>query len=209
MSITRRKSNNRQIPTQICISCEGQTEKIYFIHLRKLLRDRNKNNIIQIKIDKARKQNADGVVRNAKTKYYDGEFNKEFRKNTKIYCVFDKDKNTPKQISDAIRIAKQIKAEIIFSNPNFEVWFYAHYKEDIKHISKSTLNNFLSKNENLGANFKAENNNNFGRLKNKIDNAVKTAKKIQKKNKYEDEGNPHTDVFKIIEYIEQIIQEKI
>ena len=207
MSIIQRKRNKRQLHFLICISCEGHTEKIYFTHLRKFLKEKNKENIVQIKIGKAHKQNADAVVEFAKSRYFiDTEYNKEFRKNTIIFCVFDKDNNTKEQIDKAIKLAKQINAEIIFSNPNFEVWFYAHYKNDIKNITKDKLNNFLIKDENLGKNFKAVNNNNFGRLKNKIQKAIATSKKIQKKDKYGEEG---TDVFKIIELIEKIIRDKL
>ena len=203
----KRKINYRSTIFQVYIACEGYNEKDYFNDLNKELKKRGYSNIIQLHPKKSSKQSADGVVECAET-YFSSNCLKKYKK---IYCVFDKDSNTDEQIEKAIKSAKKINAEIIFSNPCFEVWFLSHFKDDIKHIETNELEAILSKNDKLGQDYKLKKANNFGRLKPKIQQAVKISKKIQKSDdiKFNMEGNPSTDIYKIIEFIENKIQSKL
>lgn len=203
----KRKIKYKNTIFQINIACEGDTEVCYFNDLNRELIKLGFKNVLNIKAKKANRSCADGVVDCAEI-YFSS---KELRKYKKIYCVFDKDKNTDEQIKKSIKLAKKINAEIIFSNPCFEIWFLSHYKNNIKFIKTENLDNILKQNDKLGENYKSKKSNNYYRLKPKIQDAIKTSRKIYKgeKLKFELEGNPSTDVYKIIEFIESIINRKL
>lgn len=55
--------------------------------------------------------------------------------NADIFCVFDTDRNTQKQISDAINLTKQNDIKLIMSNPCIEYWFLSHYSKSKAYLT--------------------------------------------------------------------------
>jgi len=61
----------------------------------------------------------------------------DFKRGDKAYCIFDTDVDPLKQveIDKAISICSPKHAEVILSNPCFEIWFLCHFTNSTKHYS--------------------------------------------------------------------------
>ncbi|MBQ8475927.1 RloB domain-containing protein [bacterium] len=186
------------------IVSEGKTEERYYSGIKNEFQKNKFSNFVQIIPTVSKHSGADKVVQYAKMKY--GSVSREF---CSIFCVFDKDQNTDEQIRDALELASKNGFKIVFSNPCFEVWFLAHFRDEIKHISRDKLQSILEKDEYLGLNYKAQKANNYSKLKNKTQKAIVVSKKIHKPDKkYFDEGNPSTDIHELMIAIEEKLKEK-
>ena len=100
------------------IFCEGGTEWNYFQMLKKVER------ISRINIKSSSKTDCINIVKKADI------FRKssgDFEKGDRVFCVFDRDRNTDKQLTEAKKIASGGGIEIIYSNPSFELWLLLHY----------------------------------------------------------------------------------
>lgn len=194
--MARKPIKRRKLNTVIKIICEGRTEYLYFEEIRQSLKGSD------IKIDPKISDNSSciGVVKFAEKNYSD------LSDDIKVFCIFDKDKNTEKNYEKAIKIAKKNKFEIVLSNPCFEVWFFAHYCEVFKLISTSKLQDEMKKK--LGENFKTSRHN-YEKLKINTQKAINNAKFFAKRNendnldKFSEGGNPSSDIYKVIEYIQE------
>lgn len=197
------KSKQRIPYPLIVIACEGQTEKNYFDEIKCILKSINPK--INIDVISGEKSDCLSVVELAKK--YDAEY-----ECSQIFCVFDRDSksNTEEKIKQACEKAKEIEnTEIIFSNPTFETWLLAHYK-DIGYTNANNLKRELKKSEKLGSKFKCDTAKNYKKLRDKTQKASKRAEALAKQNqrnkidKFSDDGNPSTDVYKIINYLQDL-----
>lgn len=119
---TKRSRNLRPIKQNIYISCEGDAEEAYLNGLK-----RRYSRVATIKISNSSPNTAaPNVVKNLKKKFKN-EYNREDLK----YCIFDCDNNTQAQLEEARRLANIEHAEIIFSNPCFEIWLLWHYENNL------------------------------------------------------------------------------
>jgi hypothetical protein len=101
------------------IFCEGETEKYYFQKLKAVER------IGRVNVKSTKKTGSKNIVKYATTFT---KHNKDFIKGDTVFCVFDRDKNTNKQLKEAKREAERHGIKIIFSNPSFEFWLLIHYQ---------------------------------------------------------------------------------
>jgi len=101
------------------IFCEGETEKYYFQKLKAVER------IGRVNVKSTRRNDSVNIVKYATnfTKH-----NNDFSKGDAVFCVFDRDNNTNKQLKEAKREAERHGIKIIFSNPSFEFWLLIHYQ---------------------------------------------------------------------------------
>jgi len=125
----------------------------------------------------------------------------------KAYCVFDLDNKTSKnsQIKTAEKKAKESKynIKVITTGPCIELWFLLHFKyttksynsnDDLIKDLKEYINDYEKSSDNI-----------FEILEDKLDFAIKNAKKLERHN-LEDGKKPHTvefspssEVYKIFE----------
>ena len=118
-----RRRNLRPIKENIYISCEGDAEEAYLNGLKKRY---SKFATIKISNSSPRTSALD-VVKNLKKKYK----NEYTRKDLK-YCIFDCDDNSSEQLEQALQLANNEHAKIIFSNPCFEIWLLWHYENNLR-----------------------------------------------------------------------------
>ena len=117
---TPRSRNLRALKKNIYISCEGDAEEAYLLGLKRKYQHK-----VTIRISNSDKTAAIDVVKNLKEK-----FGSEYSHDDLKFCIFDFDENTFEQLKIAQSKALKIGAEIIFSNPCFEVWLLWHFKND-------------------------------------------------------------------------------
>lgn len=120
----------------VLITCEGQTEKLYFEAFPVLtltvksvdLKGESKLKLIESTSD---------IVKNSETQY------------DEIWCVFDMDfKSGEKEFADfdnAVEKGKALGFNIAYSNDSFELWLYLHYQYTEQQNNRTFYYNFLSK----------------------------------------------------------------
>lgn len=127
----RRKLRTR-IPRKVfIIVCEGEkTERIYF--------NRYKTRYSNLRIETPNSKCTDPINL---AKFSKEQIKKEaldLKNGDAIWCVFDCDENTNKDIADACGIAgKDIK--ICLSNPSFELWFLLHFSLIAAKLTRSEV----------------------------------------------------------------------
>ncbi|MCK5040236.1 MAG: RloB domain-containing protein [Candidatus Aenigmarchaeota archaeon] len=125
-----------------------------------------------------------------------------------VWCAFDVDENKNNVLKDEYEHAKTKNIQIALSNPCFELWFLLHYKQILSPISRKDtmveLKKFIKdyeKNKNINP-----------LLEKKLSTAIKNARKLNEKHEKEKtpligrESNPSTQVFKLVEFIQQLIE---
>jgi hypothetical protein len=117
----KRKEAIRDPRQTIYILCEGEkTEPIYLNHFR--IRDP----LITVKTYHSGRTDAKGIVNYARKMLQ----NPIFGPPNQIWCVYDVDANTPKQLIEALQISRQHPEISLFpSNPSFEIWYLYHFQD--------------------------------------------------------------------------------
>ena len=131
------------------------------------------------------------------------------------YCVFDSDPGSNPDIKKTFNILDGCRKKglySIFSNPSFEIWFILHFREapygktaqQLKHLTKELTNNpDYSETTDI-----------FNLLLPLQNNALKRAKLLHNSQKevhntvYSHECNPYTDIFRFIDYMEELKKDK-
>lgn len=130
----------------------------------------------------------------------------DFKHGDKAYCIFDTDVDPLKQleIEKAISICLSRDAEVILSNPCFEIWFLCHFTDSTKYYStndellKVLKRNIPEYDKNLDI---------FDKIKNNTNMAITNSKKLEThhlnlgKKPRDMDCNPSTEVYKIIEIL--------
>lgn len=182
----------------IVIGAEGgnKTEKIYFSNF--------KERTLRIQFSTGNKTDPEGMLEDL-LKYIQNEDIKSEDECT-IFLVIDTDLD-PKRI-EKIKKIKPIcdKNNIILitSSPTFEIWYLMHYDKNIKiftsslEVKKSMVKHIPKYTESMNV---------FPKIIDKLDKAYKQAQKIEMLAEKEKEDkidtNPHTDVYKIIDKINE------
>ncbi len=180
----------------ICTEGGNKTEEIYF----KNFRERN----LRIQFSTGNSTDPEGMLEDL-LKYIENEDIKS-EDECAIFLVIDTDLS-PKRI-EKIKKIKPIcdKNNIILitSSPTFEIWYLMHYDKNVKVftsslvVKKSMLKHIPKYTESMNI---------FPKIIDKLDKAYSTSKKIENRAAKENEDiinvNPHTDVYKIIDKINE------
>ncbi len=180
----------------ICTEGGNKTEEIYF----KNFSERN----LRIQFSTGNSTDPEGMLEDL-LKYIENEDIKS-EDECAIFLVIDTDLS-PKRI-EKIQKIKSIcdKNNIILitSSPTFEIWYLMHYDKNVKvftnslEVKKSMLKHIPKYTESMNI---------FPKIIDKLDKAYSTSKKIEsraaKENKNIINVNPHTDVYKIIDKINE------
>lgn len=192
---SRRKRGQRPTRNKMLIICEGdKTEPIYFENYRT-----QQNNLDVIPIPSSRKD-IGSIVEFAKKKMEYLDING----GDSIWCVFDCDENTDDKISTAYRNAGK-SINMCLSNPSFELWFLLHFS----YIDTSLQNDGLIELLKRKIPDYSKTSDCYQILDPLTDTAIKNSKKLELL--HLDNGtelnstqsNPSTQVYKIIEVIQQ------
>lgn len=192
---SERISNSRSSPKIIFLICEGsQTERRYF------------NNYIRKGVDwriailDTSKSDPVGLVKRALEKIEDGTVDTD--NGDSIWCIFDVDEHTNREIEKAIEFAGD-KIRIILSNPSFELWYLLHFRDHKNPINNPDLLNLLrshvpeyTKSGNFFEIFSPHRDHAISRCK-EIGN-MHLGKGINLKSR---ESNPSTNVYELVEYL--------
>lgn len=206
----RRVENNRKISSdrvrkirkqksKVLIAVEGKnkTEKTYFSNFEDSKKSYNVtyvkgNNTDPLSLVKMLIKEID-------------ELKLDFTDDDVAYCIFDTDVDTNKNkiIKEAIHLANKNNIRIITSSPCIELWFLLHYNYTTANMDNEEiikrLKKYYPKYE--------KNVNIYPDIIEKIDLAIKRAKKLEKYQIDNNrkigtvEANPNTEVYKIVEYL--------
>lgn len=189
----------RKQKSKILIAVEGnnKTEKIYFNNFE----DSKKN----FDISYARGNNTDPLklVQMLIKEIKDNDL--DLLDDDMAFCIFDTDidPNKNKVIDNAIKLANKNNIIIITSSPCIELWFLLHYEYSTASMSNDEV---IKKLKNYYPKYK-KNINIYLDIKDKMDIAIKNAKKLERYQKDNNvkigtvEANPSTEIYKIIEYL--------
>ena len=189
----------RKQKSKILIAVEGnnKTEKIYFNNFE----DSKKN----FDISYARGNNTDPLklVQMLIKEIKDNDL--DLLDDDMAFCIFDTDidPNKNKVIDNAIKLANKNNNKIITSSPCIELWFLLHYEYSTASMSNDEV---IKKLKNYYPKYK-KNINIYPDIKDKMDIAIKNAKKLERYQKDNNvkigtvEANPSTEIYKVIEYL--------
>jgi RloB-like protein len=197
----RREGVRNQNET-ILIICEGnKTERIYFNDLR-LHGSYN----VKIICPNTNVQDPVNLIKEAIIKK--DEYDISIEDGDSVWCLFDRDNNLQEQIQKALKESKKHDIKILFSNPSFELWYLLHFDYTTAYLENRTLLQRLS--QYISSYSKSESY--YNKLNSYQKQAIDNAKKLF--NYHKEEGrelyhintNPITNVYEIIEYLENVSQ---
>ncbi len=198
----RRRKNTRKPERKVIIVCEGaKTEKKYFNGLKTW------NSGVDIVPVHGKCTDPKSIVKFAEDRMK-RKWSFDLKEGDGVWCVFDVDENTDQILKDTHERAKTKKIEIALSNPCFELWFLLHYKRVLSQISRedasTELKTFIEgyeKNKSINH-----------LLKGNLSTAIDNARGLNRKHEGDNislicrESNPSTQVFKLVEFIQQLIE---
>lgn len=136
-SISRKERINskRQAPANYLIVCEGrETEPNYFKGLKNEINTKYGNKVDVLIPDIEVK--GTGLNTMSIVKYTQRKVNHANKKYGQVWVVFDKDDYSDEQFDSAIN---NCDYNVAWSNPNFELWLLAHFKNINRYISKDNV----------------------------------------------------------------------
>lgn len=197
----KRKSGNRKPYRILVIVCEGQkTEPIYFNHYRE------RNSGLKIITPNSKVTDPEGLVRFALSQIPKHDVDPS--NGDQVWCVFDADSNTEENFNKAIQLAGD-KVNLCLSNPCFEIWYLLHFCYFDRRITTSDLQKKIE--EHISQYEKTKDC--FNLILSKRDAAIKNAKRLEEKHEAASiallslKSNPSTQVFKLVKYILEVIQQ--
>lgn len=202
--LQKRRKNTKKDVKFIIIVCEGEcTEPIYFKKFNSELRYSG----VSIKTPSVPETNPVNLVRAAIHIKNKRDCRISLKDGDEIYCIYDVDDNNDSDLDTALILAKKNGIQILLSNPCFEIWFLLHflrvntayYREELFEKIKDHIANYEKCQEV------------YHLLKDRQQTAIDNAKYLN--NIHRDQGislngracNPSTQVFKLVEYIQNII----
>ncbi len=197
-----RKRGHRKPRRKVIIVCEGKkTEINYFNGLK------TRNSGVEIIATYGKCTDPKSIIKYAEERMK-SKWSIDFDEGDGVWCAFDVDQNDDSTLKDTYEHAKTKNIQIALSNPCFEIWFLLHYKQIFSQITRQDtekeLKTFIKNYE------KNQKINDI--LKEKLSHAINNAKKlniIHETNSiplFTRESNPSTQVFKLIEFIQQLIK---
>lgn len=196
-----RKEGTRKAERKVYIVCEGKTEQNYFTGLR------TRNSGVEIIPVYGKCTDPKSIIDFAQEKM-NNKWSIDLDEGDGVWCAFDVDENTNQALTEAKAKAKDI--QIALSNPCFELWLLLHYKTILSQISREEALQELKK----FIKYYDKGKNISPLLAEKTPIAITNAKRLNQihyKNKVSligRESNPSTQVFKLVEFIEQLSKKK-
>lgn len=198
--LSRKKKFRREYRRRIVIVCEGEkTEKNYFSGFI----DRYSN--VQIVPLFGKATDPKNIV--DLTKKQKKEYNLNFEDGDGLWCVFDVDNNPEEAIVNSVGHAQRFNIGVALSNPCFELWYILHFTFMNSGLTKDDAIVYLKK---YIHNYEKKKNYNTD-LKGKTSTAIKNAKRLNSFcdkegiDLYCRKSNPSTQVFRLVEFIEETI----
>ena len=195
------RKTGRKPTNTLWIFCEGEkTEKNYFNKL-KIKEQISRMNTRVVSSDSTY---ALGIVKHSVSFI---ENTRDYEKGDLVYCVFDRDGNTNQNLDKAIKLAKENKIVLIFSNPCFEYWILCHFEY---FITACNVIELIEKLKTHIRDYRKNDPETYNKTYSKISLAINNAKKVRKKHDKEQvklisrESNPSTLVYELIEKIKEL-----
>ncbi len=194
----------------ILIVCEGEkSEPIYFNALKAKLR------LIIVDVEIIGKGAAPITVVNSAIDLREQRKRKAKKSLTKaeyeiIYCVFDVEAPTPHgSLTGAVGMAHAHNLEVILSNPCFEYWYILHFRKTSAPFSSSQNVKSALRREHSA--YSESDTTIFNVVYPKTSDAIKHSKEVLKEQHNDSEDlsdcNPSTHVHKIVEYLQNTVQQ--
>ena len=192
-----RKIRKQKSKVLIAVEGKNKTEKTYFSNFEDSKKSYN--------VTYVRGNNTDPLSLVKMLIKEIDELKLDFTDDDVAYCIFDTDVDTNKNkiIKEAIHLANKNNIRIITSSPCIELWFLLHYNYTTANMDNEEiikrLKKYYPKYE--------KNVNIYPDIIEKIDLAIKRAKKLEKYQIDNNrkigtvEANPNTEVYKIVEYL--------
>lgn len=203
-----RLKSKRQAPANYLIVCEGKkTEPNYFNGLKRKINEKygNKVDVLIPNIDvKGTGMNTTSLV-----KYTQKTVNHANKVYGQVWVVFDKDDYNDEQFDSAI---DNCNYNVAWSNPNSELWIFAHFKKVNRYISKDDVLQELSKEfqKNGLGNYTKNDTNIFDKVtsEGKIHTAIKNCEYMEELNKdgQASKRNPMTRGYKIVTKLKEYLE---
>lgn len=200
--LLRRRQAMKDSYDVILIVCEGKkTEPNYFTELKKTFRLSNAN----VRIC-GRGSDPLSVVEFAiKTYHQEPVFDR-------IYCVFDRDRHARFDAAmDKLLRTKLSKKNIIYAIPSvpcFEFWLLLHFKYTTKPFDApygdSICSKVIEELKNHLPTYQKGDQNVFNQLKDKLDNAIANARRVEKFHKTSGTDNPSTSMHSLLVYLRDL-----
>ena len=197
-----RKEQIRKPKRTVIIVCEGKkTEVIYFNGFKM------RNSGVHIDAIHGKCTDPKNMVDFAEQRMND-KWSIDFEEGDGVWCVFDVDENTNHALRNTFEHAKTKNIQIALSNPCFELWFLLHYKLILSQILRYEALVELKK---YIKDYK-KNMDVYPILKDKQTDAILNARKLNKIHEKQNidlfirESNPSTQVFELVEFIQQLIE---
>ena len=206
----KRREAFKEPRKSILIVCEGEkTEPIYFNALKERLR------LIMVDVEIVGEGGApitvvDGAIARREERKQIAKKSLTKAKYEVIYCVFDVEAPTPHEsLANAVIKAKDNKLEVIFSNPCFEYWYILHFRKTSAPFSRSQNVKSALRREHSA--YSESDTTIFNVVYPKTSDAIKHSKEVlnEQHNDAEDlrDCNPSTHVHKIVEYLQNTVQQ--
>lgn len=207
------KRKNRELKRQppktesydlVLIVCEGEkTEPLYFESLKSI----EKLSSANIKVVSGKHSDPITVINTA---IDEQEKQKQYLPFDKIYCVIDGDVSA--NLNEAKKLAKQNNIQLIISYPCIEYWYICHfalYRSFIGKTGKSAGDNCVSLldgywKKSFKKDYTKNQANLYALLRDKLETAIKNAKAGLKQAQADNELNPSTQVYELVDYLRNI-----
>lgn len=189
MPKNKEKRVKKQLSKIVWIFCEGETERYYLEHFKEDMKFSYK-----IEIDQDRSTAAKKIYEKAhkKLKDYESEISDSF----KVWLVFDKDYNSDKELENIFKSSDKEGIEIAFSNICFEVWALLHFGNAKRYTKPDDAEEALKK---FYPGCQKPYKDLFHKIKKDIENAIKRAEGLDKKEEPKYTINPYTNIYKLLQ----------
>ncbi|HHW7506665.1 TPA: RloB family protein [Mannheimia haemolytica] len=188
----------------VLIVCEGEkTEPLYFESLKKV----EGLTSADIKVVYGKHSTPIDVIKKA---IYEQEKQKQYLPFDKVYCVIDGD--VSENLNETKELAKENNIQLIISYPCIEYWYICHFKFYRSFIGKtgksagynceSILNTYWKKA--FKKDYTKNQANLYALLRDKLETAIKNAKTGLKQAQDDNELNPSTQVYELVDYLRNI-----
>ena len=201
---TRRGRPFRDTHVRVLIVCEGsKTERNYFSDLATHYR-LSDGTVTVVGLG----ETPERVVEEAKSRrYHESRAGDAY---DKVFCVFDRDEHTG--FERASTMARKSGFELARSWPCFEFWFLLHFRYTRMPFARSGSNSpadaCLHELKRHWPEYAKNLEGLFQSLRNSLDDAKRHAIRVAREAKQEDEPNPSTEVYKLVDYLRLLVSTK-